>query len=324
MFDLEIDEETKIELYTTMVRIRTFENRARILIRDGEIPARSGFYTGQEAVAAGVCAHLSPSDQIGSTHRALGHLIAKGCDLKRLMAELCGKSSGFNKGKAGPYHIFDPSVGALGANGIVGGSVPMVAGYALAHQLRDDGGVAVSFFGEGASNQGGVQETLNLAACWNLPLVFVCENSSPEVQRMLGHEIDYPQLSIERVSDRAQAYGIPGATYDGWDILEVYRAVGDAVKRAREGGGPTLLEFKVHQIEGNLEGRIEARDDERIWCPIHRFKERITDEGILTTELDEKIRDEEKSKVEEAAEFALRSTFPEPIEAFKGVFAGGP
>ena len=324
MFDLKIDEETKIELYRTMVRIRTFENRARLLFRDREIPARSGFYTGQEAVAAGVCAHLNPSDQIGSTHRALGHLIAKGCDLKRLMAELCGKSSGLNKGKAGPYHIFDPSVGALGANGIVGGSVPMVAGYALAHQLRDDGGVAVSFFGEGASNQGGVQETLNLAACWNLPLVFVCENSSPEVQRMLGHEIDYPQLSIERVSDRAQAYGIPGETRDGWDVLEVYHAVGDAVRRAREGGGPTLLEFKVHQIEGNLEGRIEARDDERTWCPIHRFKERIADEGILTTELDEKIRDEEKLKVEEAVDFALRSTFPEPLEAFKGVFVGGP
>jgi len=324
MLDLEIDEETKIELYRTMVRIRTFENRARVLIRDGEIPARSGFYTGQEAVAAGVCAHLSPSDQIGSTHRALGHLIAKGCDLKRLMAELCGKSSGLNKGKAGPYHIFDPSVGALGANGIVGGSVPMVAGYALAHQLRDDGGVAVSFFGEGASNQGGVQETMNLAACWNLPLVFVCENSSPEVQRMLGHEIDYPQLSIERVSDRAQTYGIPGATYDGWDVLEVYHAVGDAVRRAREGGGPTLLEFKVHQIEGNLEGRIEVKDDEKIWCPIHRFKERIVGEGILTTELDEKIRDEEEIKVEEAVDFALRGTVPELIEAFKGVFAGGP
>jgi pyruvate dehydrogenase E1 component alpha subunit len=200
----------------------------------------------------------------------------------------------------------------------------MVAGYALTHQLRADGGVAVSFFGEGASNQGGVQETLNLAACWNLPMVFVCENSSPEVQRMLGHELDYPQLSIERVSDRAQAYGIPGSTHDGWDVLEVYHAISDAVKRAKEGGGPTLLEFKVHQIDGNLEGRIEARDDEKIWCPIHRFKEKITDEGILTAELDENIRDEEKSRVEEAVEFALRGIVPEPNEAFKGVFAGGP
>jgi pyruvate dehydrogenase E1 component alpha subunit len=180
-----------------MIRIRTFENSAQILIKEGLIPARFGFYTGQEAVAAGVCAHLGEDDQIGSTHRPLGHLIAKGCDLKGLMAELCGKRTGLNKGKSGPYHVFDPSVGALGANGIVGGSVPMAAGYALAHQLRRDGGVAAAFFGEGASNQGGIQETLNLAACWELPLVFVCENSSPGVQRMLGHEIDYPQLSME-------------------------------------------------------------------------------------------------------------------------------
>jgi pyruvate dehydrogenase E1 component alpha subunit len=322
--DLEIDTEAKIELYRTMVRIRTFENRARVLVRDGEIPARSGFSTGSEAVAAGVCAHLSPSDQIGSTHRALGHLIAKGCNLNRLMAELCGKSTGLNKGKAGPYHTFDPSVGALGANGIVGGSVPMVAGYALTHQLRDDGGVAVSFFGEGASNQGGVQETLNLAACWNLPLVFVCENSSPEVQRMLGHEIDYPQLSIEKVSDRAQSYGFPGATHDGWDVLEVFEAVDEAVKRARDGSGPTLLEFKVHHLGGNLEGRLEANEDERVWCPLHRLRERLMEEGSLTGDIDEKIRDEEKARVEEAVSFALKGPDPEPIEAFRDIFAGGP
>ena len=321
---MEIDAETKIELYRTMVRIRTFENRARVLYQNGEIPARSGFSTGSEAVAAGVCAHLSPSDQIGSTHRALGHLIAKGCNLNRLMAELCGKSTGLNKGKAGPYHTFDPSVGALGANGIVGGSVPMVAGYALAHQLRNDGGVAVSFFGEGASNQGGVQETLNLAACWNLPLVFICENSSPEIQRMLGHEIDYPQLSIERVSDRAQAYGFPGSTHDGWDVLEVFEAVDEAVKRARDDGGPTLLELKVHHLKGNLEGRLEVEEDERLWCPIHRLRERLVEEGTLTTDIEQKIREEEKARVEEAVSFALRAPDPEPIEAFRDIFAGGP
>ncbi len=321
---MEIDAETKIELYRTMVRIRTFENRTRVLYQSGEIPARSGFSTGSEAVAAGVCAHLSPSDQIGSTHRALGHLIAKGCNLNRLMAELCGKSTGLNKGKAGPYHTFDPSVGALGANGIVGGSVPMVAGYALAHQLRDDGGVAVSFFGEGASNQGGVQETLNLAACWNLPLVFICENSSPEIQRMLGHEIDYPQLSIERVSDRAQAYGFPGSTHDGWDVLEVFEAVDEAVKRARDDGGPTLLELKVHHLKGNLEGRLEVEEDGRLWCPIHRLRERLVEEGTLTTDIEQKIREEEKARVEEAVSFALRAPDPEPIEAFRDIFAGGP
>jgi len=319
----EMERERLLGLYRTMIRIRLFENAARDLVREGAIPARFGFYTGQEAVAAGVCAHLGPEDQIGSTHRPLGHLIAKGCSLRRLMAELCGRRTGFNKGKAGPYHIFDPSVGALGANGIVGGSVPMAAGYALAHQLRGDGRVAVAFFGEGASNQGGVQETLNLAAVWRLPMVFVCENSSPEVQRMLGHEMDYPQLSIDRVSDRAAAYGMPGSSHVGWDVLEVYEAAGEAVKRAREGGGPTLLEFKVHQIEGSLEGRIEAKEDEKRWCPIEHFRRRLMAEGILSVEVDQRIRGEEAAAVKDAVEFALGSPEPEPVEAFADLFAGG-
>jgi len=317
---LSIDRETKLSLYRRMVRIRTFENEARRLVGEGLIPARFGFYTGQEAVAVGVCAHLSPADEIGSTHRALGHLIAKGCDPRRLMAELCGRRAGLNGGKAGPYHVFDPSTGSLGANGIVGGSVPMVAGYALAHQIRGDGGVAVAFYGEGASNQGGVQETLNLAACWSLPMVFVCENSSPEVQRMLGHEIDYPQLNIEDVSVRSAAYGMPGSSHVGWDVEEVYAAAGASIRRAREGGGPTLLEFKVHQIEGNLEGRLEAREEERRWCPIADFREALTREGILTPEAEARMLDEEARMMREAAEFAMRSPPPEPREAFKGVF----
>jgi len=183
--------------------------------------------------------------------------------------------------------------------------------------------VAVAFFGEGASNQGGVQETLNLAACWDLPLVFVCENSSPEVQRMLGHEIDYPQLSIERVSDRAEAYGMPGASRDGWDVFKVYEAAGEAVSRARNGKGPTLLEFRVHQIEGNLEGRLEANEDEKVWCPIYRLREKLTAEGVLTSDLDLEIRSEEREAVDEAVNFSLRSLDPEPLDAFTDVFAGG-
>ncbi len=318
-----IETSVKLGLYITMVRIRVFENAIRRLIREGQIPARFGLYTGQEAVAAGVCAHLGSDDQIGSTHRPLGHLIAKGCNLRLLMAELCGRSTGLNGGKAGPYHVFDPSVGALGANGIVGGSVPMAAGYALAHQLRGDRGVAVAFFGEGASNQGGVQETMNLAACWKLPLVLVCENSSPGVQRMLGHEIDYPQLGIERVSERAPAYGMSGSTHDGWEVLGVYEAAGEAVGRVRDGGGPTLLEFRVHQIEGNLEGRLEVREDERAWCPIHRFRERLMAEGILSQKEDGRLREEERIAIEEAVEFAVRSLEPEPVDAFDHLFAGG-
>ena len=139
---------------------------------------------------------------------------------------------------------------------------------------------------------------------------------------MLGHEIDYPQLSIDRVSDRSQAYGFPGSTYDGWDVLEVFKAAGEAVERARGGGGPTLLEFNVHQIEGNLEGRIEAKEDERVWCPIHLLRERLMEERTLTKAIDKKIREEEKARVEEATSFALRGTDPEPIEAFRDIFAG--
>ena len=309
-----------IELYRGMVRIRTFENAVRKLVKEEKIPARFGLYTGQEAVAVGVSAHLGNGDQIGSTHRPLGHLIAKGCDLNKLMAEIMGKGTGFNGGKAGPYHTFDPSVGALGANGIVGGSVPMTAGYALANLLKGNRNISVAYFGEGGSNQGGVQETLNLAACWKLPMVFVCENSSPDIQKMLGHEIDYPQLSIDKISQRSKGYGIPGSTHIGWDIEEVYRAAGKAVRRARRGGGPTLLEFKVHQIEGNLEGRLEANEDEKVWCPIEHTKQRLRERGAFTATLDDGIRIDEVKKVQASIDYGLLSREPDIEEAYSRVF----
>jgi pyruvate dehydrogenase E1 component alpha subunit len=293
-----------------MVRIRTFENGVKQLMKEGKC-GRVSLSDGGEAVAAGVSAHLTPDDQIGSTHRPLGHLVAKGCDPSRMMAEIMAKATGTNRGKGGPYHIFDKSVGALGANGVVGGSVPMCAGYALANQLHDNGNVAVSYYGEGASNQGGVQETLNLAACWGLPVVFVCENSSPEVQRMLGHEIDYPQLSIDHVGDRGAAYGMPGSTHIGWDAETVYRAAGEAIKRARDGGGPTLLEFKIHRLDGDLESR---------YCPVRLLREKLMDRGVLTPELDAEIRDAEAAKIKDAISFAVGSPEPELIDAHVGVF----
>jgi TPP-dependent pyruvate/acetoin dehydrogenase alpha subunit len=311
---MSLNEAKMAEIYRTMIRIRTFENAVRKLTKEGKIPARFGLYTGQEAVASGISAHLRKDDQIGSTHRALGHLIAKGCDLDKLMAELMGKQTGFNHGKAGPYHTFDPSVGALGANGVVGGSVPMTAGYALANQLNGKRNIAISYFGEGGSNQGGVQETLNLAACWQLPIVFICENSSPEIQRMLGHDIDYPQLSIDNVSQRAKNYGMPGYTVNGWDAEAVYKIAGKAIRRARAGKGPTLLEFKVHQLEGNLEGRLEANEKERQWDPIDLFKQKIS------RKLDEQIRAEESRNVQKAIEFGLKSPEPTPEQAYTCVF----
>jgi pyruvate dehydrogenase E1 component alpha subunit len=313
--------DTYLSLYQTMYRIRAFEKTTRDLASKGMTPARTGRSMGQEAVAAGVCTHLRITDQVGSTHRPLGHLIAKGCDLRLLMAEICGRSTGFNKGKSGPYHVFDPSVGALGANGIVGASVPMVAGYALAHQLKGDGGVAVAFFGEGASNQGGVQEALNLAAVWKLPMVFVCENSSPDAVEMLGHMINYPQLSVERVSARAVAYNIPGSTHDGWDVEAVYEAAGTAVERARDGGGPSLIEFKVYHLEGELDECLELSTSEH--DPLRRLRERL--EAIDAVGLDDirRVRKEIETKVKEAVEFASESPEPDFSEALTDVFSGG-
>jgi pyruvate dehydrogenase E1 component alpha subunit len=307
---MELSSEKKLDLYRDMVRIRTFENGVRQLITEGRI-GHVSFSTGGEAVAVGVCAHLNNEDQIGSTHRPLGHLIAKGSNLDKMMAEIAAKKTGYNKGKGGPYHIFAPEVGALGANGIVGGSVPMCAGYALANQLKGKDTVSVSFFGEGASNQGGVQETLNLAACWNLPMVFVCENSSPEVQTMLGHEIDYPQLSIENVSDRAHAYGMPGSSHDGWDVEKVYAAAGDAVKRARENEGPTLLEFKIHRISPKENTQFD---------PIRIFRKKLMNEGILTEKLDDTIREDQSNEIKDAIDFAIGSPEPELLDAWKDIF----
>jgi pyruvate dehydrogenase E1 component alpha subunit len=310
---MELSSEKKLDLYREMVRIRTFENGVRQLIQEGRI-GHVSFSTGGEAVAVGVCAHLNNDDQIGSTHRPLGHLIAKGSDLSKMMAEIAAKKTGYNKGKGGPYHLFAPEVGALGANGIVGGSVPMCAGYALANQLKGTDNVSVSFFGEGASNQGGVQETLNLAACWNLPIVFVCENSSPEVQTMLGHEIDYPQLSIENVSDRAIAYGMHGSSHDGWDVIEVYSAASEAIQRARDGGGPTLLEFKIHRI---------SPDEETKFDPVRSYRESLIEEGILTKEVDEKTREEQAEEVKKAIDYAIGSPEPELLDAWKDIFVEG-
>jgi pyruvate dehydrogenase E1 component alpha subunit len=307
---MDLSREKKLNLYREMVRIRTFENGVRQLIKEGII-GHVSFSTGGEAVAVGVCSNLMKEDQIGSTHRPLGHLIAKGSDLKKIMAEITAKKTGYNKGKGGPYHIFAPEVGALGANGIVGGSVPMCAGYALGNQLKNNGMVSVSFFGEGASNQGGVQETLNLAACWNLPIVFVCENSSPEVQTMLGHEIDYPQLCIENVSERASSYGMPGETHEGWDVIKVYTAAMKAIKRAREGRGPTLLEYKIHRI---------SPEEETNYCPVLHFQENLFEEEILSVDLDEKIHEEQAKEVKDAIDFALGSPEPELLDAWKDIF----
>jgi len=319
---MSLPKETLINLYRTMVRIRKFEEATRKLSREKKSPGPAAPYTGEEAIAAGVCAHLTKEDYLSSTHRPLGHCVAKGADLNRLMAELCAKVTGFNKGKAGAYHVADASIGLIGANGIVGASVPMAAGYALACQLKKNNNVSVCFFGEGASNQGVVQETLNLAAVWMLPLIFVCENSAPEGSQMLGHMMNYPQLSIEDISTRGAAYNLPSAAVDGSDALAVYEAAEKAVKRAREGGVSTLLEFKTYQYRGPFRGEdaVRLEEDWRKKDPIQKFKRRLLESHVISESDLGRVEREEERAVEEAVQFALSSPEPSLEEAFKDIF----
>ena len=319
---MKIEKEKLLELYRTMVRIRTFESSARKLRSEGKIPGGFGMYTGEEAIASGVCAHLRNDDYITSTHRPMGHCVAKGSDLKKLMAEICGKVTGFNKGKAGPWHLADLDIGLLGANGIVGGGPPLAAGAALANHLKGKNGVAVCFFGEGASNQGTIQETMNLASVWKLPLIFVCENSSPEVQVSLGHTLNFPQVSVEDISVRGQAYNMPGMTIDGNDVFRVYEILEEAIDRARKGEGPSLIECKTYQYEGPFSGE-DAEEKEKDWQekdPILRFEKNVINNELLSKSELEKIRVEEENAVKEAVDFAQTSTDPPIEEAYSDVF----
>jgi TPP-dependent pyruvate/acetoin dehydrogenase alpha subunit len=226
--------EVLVNIYQTIVRIRAFEERVFKEFTAGNIPGFVHLYTGQEAVAAGVCASLRPDDCITSTHRGHGHLIAKGGRTDRMMAELFGKATGYNKGKGGSMHIADVSLGMLGANGVVGAGIPIATGAALSAKLSKTDQVAVSFFGDGATNTGRFHEGVNLAACLSLPVIYVIENN--------GYAISVPisySCKLVDMADRATAYGIPGVTVDGNDAIAVYEAVSEAVSRARQGGGPT-------------------------------------------------------------------------------------
>lgn len=244
-----LSKNTLINMYETMNKIRMFELRLQELFAASEIPGFVHLYLGEEAVATGACAALTDADMITSTHRGHGHLLAKGGDLKLMMAEIFGRKTGYCKGKGGSMHIADMDLGILGANGIVGGGGPLAAGAALAAKYRKNEDVAMCFFGDGASNQGTIQESLNMASAWKLPLVFVNENN--------GYGISCPQcnsMAVVDIADRAAAYDMPGVVVDGNDVLAVYEAVSEAVKRARKGEGPSLVECKTYRWRGHFEG----------------------------------------------------------------------
>lgn len=320
--------ETLLDLHQRMLRIRLFEEEAGKLSEAGKIPGALHLYVGEEAVAAGVMAHLRDTDEITSTHRGHGHLVAKGGDLKQMYAELFGRATGYCKGKGGSMHIADLDLGMLGANGIVGGGPPIAVGAAFSNKYRQTDDVAVCFFGDGASNEGSFHEAANMASLYRLPLIFVCENNGfGEFTRQERHQV------IHDVADRASGYGMPGLVVDGMDVIAVYEAAGEAIARARRGEGPTLLEAKTYRFFDHVGvrgmGVVYRSDDEVIeWRkrdPIELFEATLAGQGILTAEAAAALRERILFEVREAIAFAENSPFPQPDALLDDVYtvAGG-
>ncbi len=313
----------QLEMLRSMQTIRRFEERASDDYQAGAIYGVVHCYIGEEAVAVGVCAALNRDDQIISTHRGHGHCLAKGADLNRMMAELYGRQTGYCKGKGGSMHIADFSIGMLGANGIVAGGIPIVTGAGLAAQLEGKGRVAVSFFGDGASNAGPFHESINIAATWKLPMLYVCENNLYSAGTIAADT-----LALSDVAARAAGYGIPGVVVDGNDVMAVYEAAEAAVSRARAGQGPTLIECKTYRWRGHTErpGQEDPRPKEEIeeWRqrdPINRFATNLIDQGLLTEDAWQKMDAEILAAIEDAVKFSEESPFPEPEAAVEDIFA---
>ena len=306
-----------LDIYTRILRIRRFEEEVSRLFKQGQLPGFVHLYIGEEAVAAGVCAALTDEDTIISTHRGHGHVIAKGGDIKRMMAELFGKATGYCKGKGGSMHIADFDIGMLGACGIVGGGMPIAVGAGLSAWYSGSERVSVCFFGDGAANEGSFHESLNLASALNLPVIFVCENNqygefTPAASAM----------NIEDIADRAAGYGIPGIIADGTDALAMYRLAAAAVDRARAGGGPTLIEAKTHRSGGHAEGeeaflagqqyRLEAELAEaRAKDPLYLLHTHVTENDLIPADQLENLDEGILRAVQEAVDFARESPLPE-------------
>ncbi len=303
-----------LDLHRRMVRIRHFEEEAGRLTETGKIPGALHLYVGEEAVAAGVMVHLSDADQITSTHRGHGHIIAKGGDFRLMYAELFGKASGYCHGKGGSMHISDLELGVLGANGIVAGSVPIAVGAAFANRYRKSDHVTVCFFGDGASNEGAFHEAANMAALYGLPVIFVCENNLyGEFTSQARHQ------AIVDVADRASGYGMPGVIVDGMDALAVFAAAGECVARARRGGGPSLLECKTYRFYdhvGVTGMRIPYRDQAEVdaWKardPIAALELHMVEHGVIDADLISAVHREVLDEIADAITFAEDSPLPD-------------
>jgi len=328
---MDIPHDDLVAMYAAMAKIRYFEERIREIyyedklpafdIAAGPIPGEMHLAAGQEPVAVGVMPHLQPGDAITATHRPHHIAIAQGVDLNQMAAEIFGKDTGLGHGKGGHMHLFsvEPS---FGCSGIIAEGMPVACGAALAFKRQGKDNVAISFFGEGAANQGAFHESLNLAALWNLPVVFICEDN--------GYAISVPKTASTAIadnSDRAAAYGMPGVLVPENDPIGVYEAAGAAIERARSGRGPSLLEVRTMRLWGHFEGDADAYRSEQYKAemaendPMVRYPERLMNEGILTPAEADAIKKAVHGEVDDAIEFARSSPYPAPEDALKHVFA---
>ena len=312
------------EMLRAMILIREFDELAIKLRVAGKIYGAVHPYVGQEAVAVGVCSNLATTDRVTSTHRGHGHCIAKGADIRRMMAELFGRVDGYCKGRGGSMHIADFAVGMLGANGIVGGGLPIACGAALAAQLEEKGAVTVCFFGDGAAAEGEFHEALNIASVWKLPIVFVCENN----QYAANNAVSVQHARVE-IAAHAGAYDMPGVVADGNDVLAVRAATGLAVARARRGDGPSLLECKTyrwhfHAMRATPPPETRSADEIASWksCdPIARLERHVLAGGALTAAEIAALRERVATDLDDAVAFAEASPFPDPKDLLVDMFA---
>ena len=319
---LDLAKPTMLEMYDRMLTIRLFEMRVIELFREGVIRGSTHTYIGMEASAVGACTALRPDDYITSTHRGHGHCIAKGGDVRLMMAELLGKATGYCKGKGGSMHIADIDAGILGANGIVGGGMGIATGAGLSSKLRSSGQVCICFFGEGGFNQGAFHENANLASIWKLPVIFFCENNQYAMSMSVKRA-----TSVSDLTDRAASYSMPGLGVDGMDVMAVWETTRRAVERARAGDGPSLVVSTTYRFEGHNIGDPQpyrTKNEVEEWRKrdaIERFRDQLIDDGVVTvaeTEVTERTIGE---RIEEAVEFARISPEPDLSSLEEDVYA---
>jgi pyruvate dehydrogenase E1 component alpha subunit len=316
------DVKVVLDLYRGMLELREFELKVQELYRGAKLPGFVHLYVGEEAVAVGVSAHLKKDDLVFSTHRGHGHALAKGVTGREVMAELSGKVTGCSGGRGGSMHMYAPEYGFMGTNGVVGGGLPLATGAGLSAQLRRSGQVTICYFGDGAVNSGSFHESLNFAAVWNLPVVYVCENNGYATEMAFSRA-----TKNTNVASRGEAYGMLATSVDGNDVLAVYEAAGTAIERARSGGGPTLLECKTYRIVGHHEGDpgtdYRTREEVESWkkkCPLAILRQRALESQWATVADFEKIARDVDAWLTDAVEFSQLSPWPHPGTVMDHVF----